>query len=316
MTTNPTPRKPVHRAERYKAESGVSPSTELMQRTARPSETDMPVTYRRRRQNGEMSASFAAMSPEAAKAGTPQPVMARPPHAPQQKTRPPKARAAHRMPTWLTVVLVAMFFVTAGLFTAKALMSAYLTQRAQERAAAYQKVVDAHPIYYKDLIEQYADANNLHPAFVEAIILNESSYRTDAVSSVGARGLMQMMPDTAQWIARKLDVSGYSFDRMYDAETNIRFGTWYLGYLSRLFRGDPVLVAAAYHAGQGEVTGWLSNPAMSEDGVTIKLENMIDGPTKKYAGRVTQAYGIYEALYYQTDTGVDDDAVSGTADPA
>lgn len=102
------------------------------------------------------------------------------------------------------------------------------------------------------------------------IILNESSYRTDAESSVGARGLMQLMPDTAEWIAGKLDVENYSFAMMYDAETNLRFGTWYLGYLGKLFQGDPTLVACAFHAGQGEVRGWLSDPALSEDGVTLK----------------------------------------------
>ena len=242
--------------------------------------------------------------------------MDRPPNAPQQKKRPPRQRAPRRMPVWLTASLVAMFFVVLGLFTAQSLMNAYLTRRAQERADAFQQVVDAHPIYYKDLIEQYAAEYNLKPAYVAAIILNESSFRTDAESSVGARGLMQLMPATAEWIARKLDVEGYSFDRMYDAETNIRFGTWYLNYLSRLFRGDPVLVTAAYHAGQGEVSGWLSDPSMSQDGVTLALENMTDGPTKVYAGRVTQAYGIYEALYYPPDDSDADDSMPAGVDAA
>ena len=240
-------------------------------------------------------------------------VMDRPRTAPGQMQRPPKPQARPRMPLWMSITLVVLVFVLAGLFTAKSLMEAYLVTRQEERQAAYQRVVDAHPIYYKDIIEKYAAENNLHPAFVAAIILNESSYRSDAVSSVGARGLMQLMPDTAEWIAGKLDVSGYSFDRMFDAESNIRFGTWYLGYLSRLFRGDPVLVAAAYHTGQGQVTKWLSDDEMSQDGVTIQLENMIDGPTKSYAGRVTQAYAIYEALFYRASGGDAAGAVSVNA---
>lgn len=241
-------------------------------------------------------------------------MMERPRTSPGQMQRPPRAQARPRMPLWMSVTLVVLVFVLAGLFTAKSLMEAYLVTRQQERQASYQRVVDAHPIYFKHIIEQYAEENNLHPAFVAAIILNESSYRTDAVSSVGARGLMQLMPDTAEWIAHKLNVSGYSYDRMFDAESNIRFGTWYLGYLAKLFRGDPVLVAAAYHTGQGEVTSWLSDRSMSEDGVTIALENMIDGPTKAYARRVTQAYAIYEALFYRP-TG-SDAAVSVYADAA
>ena len=164
--------------------------------------------------------------------------------------------------------------------------------------AAYQRVVDAHPIYFKHIIEQYAEENNLHPAFVAAIILNESSYRTDAVSSVGARGLMQLMPDTAEWIAGKLDES-FSFDRMYDAETNIRYGCWYLGFLANRFQGDPVSVACAYHAGQGEIANWRAQPgALNEKGGLI-LEKLKDGPSKNYAGKVTEDYGIYQRLYFQ-----------------
>lgn len=303
MTTTPTPRRPVRRADRYKQESGVSPSSELMGRTGEPVTPDAAasaaaatsaVAYRRRTLAAvpQPNVQRRELAPQ------PPPPMDRPPNAPQRKKQPPRQRAPRRMPGWLTAALITLFFVAAGLFTAQSLMNAYLVQRAQEWADAHQRVVDAHPIYYKDLIEQYAAENNLKPAFVTAIILNESSFRTDAESSVGARGLMQLMPSTAEWIAGKLDISGYSFDRMYDAETNIRFGTWYLGYLSRLFRGDPVSVAAAYHAGQGQVSGWLSDPGISKDGVTIDLESLSDGPTKTYARRVTQAYGIYEALYY------------------
>ena len=191
-----------------------------------------------------------------------------------------------------------LVLVIGGLIAAESMMRAYITQRVQERAEAQQRVIEAYPMVYRDLIEQYAEANNLRPAYVAAIILNESSYRTDAESSVGARGLMQLMPDTAEWIAGKLDVENYSFAMMYDAETNLRFGTWYLGYLGKLFQGDPTLVACAFHAGQGEVRGWLSDPSLSEDGVTLKLENLADGPTKSYAGRVTRDYGIYQALYF------------------
>ncbi len=65
------------------------------------------------------------------------------------------------------------------------------------RVAAQQKLLDAHPYSYRELIEREAEANNLQPAFVAAIVLNESSFNPGAESSVGARGLMQMMPDTA-----------------------------------------------------------------------------------------------------------------------
>lgn len=217
---------------------------------------------------------------------------------PPKPRKPGKRKLPNRMPLWLTVALCVGVLVIGGLVAAESMMRAYIAQRVQERAEAQQRVIEAYPMVYRDLIEQYAGENNLSPAYVAAIILNESSYRTDAESSVGARGLMQLMPDTAEWIAGKLDVENYSFAMMYDAETNLRFGTWYLGYLGKLFQGDPTLVACAFHAGQGEVRGWLSDPSLSEDGVTLKLENLSDGPTKSYAGRVTRDYGIYQALYF------------------
>lgn len=219
-----------------------------------------------------------------------------------------EAAAPARMPWQLITGLVAALLLVLGLITAQYLMQAYLKTQADQRAADHQRVLDYYHVQeqadgtaritYQDIIEHYAQVNNLKPAFVAAIIRNESSFRTDALSNAGARGLMQLMPDTAEWIAGKLGVDTFSFDDMYQADANIRFGTWYLSYLSNLFRGDPVLVTAAYHAGQTTVTQWLSNRSISPDGLTIPLENLMDGPTKTYAGRVTQAYGIYQSLLY------------------
>lgn len=209
-------------------------------------------------------------------------------------------RESYRLPVALTASIIVMALVCIGLFTGQKLMEAYLTRCQQERAAAYQRVVDAHPMQYRDIIDRYAAQYNLHPAFVCAIILNESSFNTSAESRVGARGLMQLMPDTAKWIAHKLDLdSTYAFDQLWEAETNIRFGCWYLNYLSKLFGGDAVTVASAYHAGQGEISSWLSNASYAPDGRALSLDAMPDGPTKTYAGRVTRDYAIYDALYDQ-----------------
>ena len=177
-------------------------------------------------------------------------------------------------------------------------MEAYLTRQAEKHILENQAIHANFPLSYRPIIEEYAAANNLNPAFVSAIIRNESSFQPRAESGVGARGLMQLMPDTAEWIAGKLKISGYSFERMYDPESNIRFGCWYLQYLSGLFRGDPVCVACAYHAGQGQVIAWLSDSRYSSDGSTLDLSKMAEGPTKNYAGRILKAYGIYQELYF------------------
>ena len=155
-----------------------------------------------------------------------------------------------------------------------------------------------HPLYYADTITAYADAQELDPALVAAVILCESSYDPKAESRLGARGLMQLMPDTAEWVAHKLGEDGadYSFDNLYDPQTNIRFGTWYLGYLSRRFNGDATKIVCAYHAGQGNVDSWLKNPQYSSDGVTLDIIPTKD--TATYASRVLRARDIYRKYYF------------------
>ena len=155
-----------------------------------------------------------------------------------------------------------------------------------------------HPLYYADTITAYADAQGLDPALVAAVILCESSYDPKAESRLGARGLMQLMPDTAEWVAHKLGEDGadYSFDNLYDPQTNIRFGTWYLGYLSRRFDGDATKIVCAYHAGQGNVDSWLKNPQYSSDGVTLDVIPTQD--TATYASRVLRARDIYRKYYF------------------
>lgn len=120
---------------------------------------------------------------------------------------------------------------------------------------------------------------------------------------------MQLMEDTAQWIAHRLgeDGDGYSFDALYDPVTNIRFGTWYLGYLSKRFGGDATKIVCAYHAGQGNVDSWLQNPLYSPDGVT--LASIPTEDTAAYASRVLRARDVYRKYYYPAEAPAPDAAV-------
>ena len=235
--------------------------------------------------------------------------LAREERAARQEAAAPKEKPARRkLPKWLTWSTTLCFFLVLSLFTAYWLMQAYLVTEENKRIAAYEATLQNYHITeradgslavtWQDQIEQYAAQYNLQPAFVMAIIRNESSFRTNAESSVGARGLMQLMPDTAEWIAGKLDDHSFTADDLWDADTNIRYGCWYLNYLTRLFHGDAELVSAAYHAGQTTVTQWLSDRTKSSDGISLDLEKLPDGPTKQYIGRVTQTYGIYQTLLY------------------
>ena len=215
-------------------------------------------------------------------------------------------KVSWRLPVWMKVSLISAAFLLMIGTTALLLMNAYLARCNEQHAQEQANIDYQYPLQYRDLIEKYAAKYNLSPAYVSAIIRNESSFRPTVQSGDGARGLMQLMPDTAEWIAHKLQISGYAFERMNDPESNILFGCWYLNYLSRLFLGDPVAVTAAYHAGQGQVKTWLSDPLLSENGYTLPLSALPEGPTKNYTGRVTRDYGIYQKKYFSSDQFPDD----------
>lgn len=157
-----------------------------------------------------------------------------------------------------------------------------------------EKSVQLYPMKYTDLILQNAAQQGVEPAYVAAVVLAESSYNPQAVSSVNAQGLMQIMPDTGAWIAGKFDETYYE-GCLFEPERNIRYGSWLLGYLSRRYDGDKVCSTAAYHSGQGTVDGWLANPEFSSDGKTL---NIINGPkANTYVNRVLEYYEKYKELY-------------------
>ena len=151
-----------------------------------------------------------------------------------------------------------------------------------------------YPMEYEALIRSNASENDLDPALPAAVILAESSYRPDAVSPVNAQGLMQLLPSTAEWVAEKCD-EAYQEGSLFDPNTNIQYGCWYLGYLIRRFNGNLTCAVAAYHAGQGTVDGWLANPEYSPDGAVLKL--IPSDATDTYVKRVLKYYEKYKELY-------------------
>lgn len=207
-------------------------------------------------------------------------------------------KSSWTLPGWIRISLISFTFLLAVSFTAQMLMNAYLARRRETHEAEQRAIDEQYPLMYRESITAIASEYNLAPSLIASVIMNESSFRPAAESSVGALGLMQVMPDTAEWIAHKLHMDDYHLDLLFEPEINIRFGCWYLNYLSTLFNGDPLCVVCAYHAGQGEISSWLSNPAYSSDGLTLNLSSLPDGPTKIYAGRVTRDYGIYKTKYF------------------
>lgn len=209
-----------------------------------------------------------------------------------------------RMSAPVRIALIALFAVI-FLTCAVGVTRSYLAQQEERRRLEAEAAERAqHPLEFADMIVSYSLAQDLDPALVSAIILCESSYNPLAESRLGARGLMQLMEDTAGWVAHKLDEDDedYSFDLLYDPETNIRFGTWYLGYLSRRFDADATKIVCAYHAGQGNVDAWLKNPDYSRDGVTLDVIPTQD--TATYASRVLRARDVYRKHYFPLPTPV------------
>jgi len=152
-----------------------------------------------------------------------------------------------------------------------------------------------YPIKYEDNIFKYSERYNVDPCLVVAVIKAESNFDGNAVSHRGAYGLMQIMPDTAIWIADNMKLSDYKVEKLYDNEINIAMGCWYINNLNTEFNGDINLVLAAYNGGRGNVQKWLNDKQYSEDGKT--LHNIPFGETDKYVKKVKTNYNIYLKLY-------------------
>jgi len=148
------------------------------------------------------------------------------------------------------------------------------------------------PVRYLDIIE--ANAGELEPTLILAVIMAESSFRTHAESHRGAQGLMQLMPATAEWLAGLMGMNDFTPERVWEPEVNIALGSFYLNWLARRYNGNVDLVLAAYNAGQGNVNNWLANPEISPDGV--QLANIPFNETANYLQRVRFNQRVYRQL--------------------
>lgn len=116
------------------------------------------------------------------------------------------------------------------------------------------------------LIDENAARYSLSRELLQSVILVESKYNNEAVSSTGALGVMQLMPDTADWIAEE---SGLPSKNLKNPEENIPLGAWYLNFLIAKYDGNLVLALAAYNAGRGNVDGWMKTNKWPPDYANI-----------------------------------------------
>lgn len=152
----------------------------------------------------------------------------------------------------------------------------------------------SYPLKYEYYVERYSEEYNVDKYFVYAVIRTESGFKPDAVSDVGARGLMQIMEDTFDWVKFRMGDEDTVYYDMFKPEMNIKYGCWLLGYLCDEF-GDVEVAAAAYHAGRGNVNKWLADSRYSSDGV--HLDEIPISDTAHYVSKITKAMDVYVRRY-------------------
>src|SRR4051794_34736775 len=151
------------------------------------------------------------------------------------------------------------------------------------------------PLRHEDIIRQQAVDKHVDAALIAAVIYTESHFR-DQTSHAGAKGLMQLMPDTADYIARKSGGTRFERADLATPQINIAYGTWYLRYLLTKYHGNTVLALAAYNAGEGKVDQWWG--AASARGERFRVAEHIPFPeTRDYVHRVLSARASYRRTY-------------------
>jgi soluble lytic murein transglycosylase len=142
-----------------------------------------------------------------------------------------------------------------------------------------------YPLRYEQIVRGHARNYRLDPALLAAVIYQESKFRVDAKSSSGAIGLMQLRPETARGIAIRTGGSRFQTSDLYNAEINVRYGSWYLRHLLNKY-DDEKLALAAYNAGQHNVDTWRAQ------GKGIQFSE-----TRAYVDRVESLKEIYRSAY-------------------
>lgn len=151
-----------------------------------------------------------------------------------------------------------------------------------------------YPYDYRSYIETSAAQQHTDPYLVAAVIRQESKFHADAESNGGAVGLMQLMPQTAAWIAGRLG-EPFTRDYLYDPALNIRYGVWYLAELEQEFRGNEILTLAAYNAGRGNVRDWMERYRWTD--AFDEIDAIPYPETRLYVRRVLEDREQYKRLY-------------------
>lgn len=152
-----------------------------------------------------------------------------------------------------------------------------------------------YPLEYKEEIIKYGKMYNIDPPLLAAIIKTESNFQKDAESRKGAKGLMQITPSTGEWIAKTMGMKDFNENMLFDPETNIKLGSWYVEHLAGYYNGSFELVFAAYNGGRGNVDKWLKDKSLSSNGRTLDVIPFAE--TDNFVKKVRKNYNIYKRIY-------------------
>lgn len=152
------------------------------------------------------------------------------------------------------------------------------------------------PMPYRNEVIARSRAIGLDPAYVYGLIRQESRFITDARSGVGASGLMQVMPATAKWTAKKLGMTDFQAHQISDKDTNIAIGTGYLKLVLDSFAGSMPMAAAAYNAGPGRPRQWRGGDGSPTLDAAIWAENIPFSETRDYVKKVLANTTSYAAI--------------------
>ncbi len=162
-----------------------------------------------------------------------------------------------------------------------------------ERTKAEFDLEQRFPMPFRDAVVRRSREISLDPAYVYGLIRQESRFVTTAQSHVGASGLMQVMPATARWTARRLGMNGFTIDQITDRDTNIAIGTGYLKMVLDDFGSSMPLAAAAYNAGPSRPRNWRNGPMLEG---AAWAENVPFSETRDYVKKVLANTTAYAAI--------------------
>ncbi|HER24119.1 MAG TPA: tetratricopeptide repeat protein [Candidatus Atribacteria bacterium] len=151
-----------------------------------------------------------------------------------------------------------------------------------------------YPAYFEDVVRENALKYKIDPLLALAMIREESRFNTWNESVAGARGLMQIIFSTGEWIAQKLNFKDFNDEMLFSSEVNINLGCWYIGYLKERFLNDPILIISGYNAGPGTTSKWLEQYDRSD--LDSFVENIPYSETREHIKKVMKSYQIYRRL--------------------